>query len=230
MLLKKNKFSLARRWASQRESGYSIVEVVVAISMSATLGLAASATIMWGLNVGAKTQANISLSSKTARILDKFEASVKDSDAIISATGTQVKYTFQRGVNCELHTYNFDTSNGRTSLIHTVRSAALRGGNYCSNVQAALVAGTIGNQTSLTEVDNLGSASGFNYFSADGKRSLMPGEPGYDASTALALCRIGSITIVIYNKEQLLSQASSARNKAESLTTGLRSNNYGLTC
>ena len=228
MLLSKVKSSLAKKKFTRGDSGYSMVEIIVAVSMSATLGIAASAVVMWGLNVSARTQANISLSAQTERILGKFEASLRDSDVIVSATATQIVYTFQRNNNCELHTYAFSTTNGITSLTHTVRAGTLSTGNYCSNIQASLVAGTTGNLSSVVEATNLGSTSGFNYWSSDGQRSLMSGEAGYDPTTALAVCRIGAVTINIVTANQKFDRTTTA--KTETLTTGIRANNYGLTC
>jgi len=228
LLFSQIKSSLVKNKVTKGNSGYSLVEIIVAMSMSATLGIAASAVVIWGINISARTQANISLSAQTEIILNNFESTLRDSDTITSAMGTQMSYTFQRNNNCELHTYAFSTTNGVTSLIHTVRAGTLPNGNYCSDIQASLVAGTTGNQTSQTEANNLGATSGFNYWSSDGQRSLLSGETGYDVTKAIALCRIGAVTINLITSPQKLDKSSTS--KTETITTDVRANNYGLTC
>ena len=202
--------------------------MVVAVGMSSVLGLAASGVVMWTINIGARAQVNMIQSAQSQQILNNFENTVRDSDSITNATATSLSYIFQRFGNCEYHTYTFSTTSGVTSLVHTVRAATLTAGQYCLNVRTALVAGTIGSLTTTTEATNLDVSSGFNYFSADGKRSLRSGETGYDATAVLPLCQMGSVAINLVTATQNNARATVL--KTETTTAGIRQNSFALTC
>lgn len=228
MKLLKNRLPLREKTHPRGSAGYSLIEIIVALGMSATLGIAATAVVAWTVNVSARTQANTILSAQSEKVLNKFESSLRDSDQIISVSSTQIVYTFQRLSNCELHTYVFSTVGGVTTLTHITRIAILPAGNYCSNIATALLAGSVGAQTTIVEGTNLDPSSGFNYFSADAQRTYVSGEVGYDPTTVLPLCMIGSVTMNIVTNTQTLNNGTAL--KTETVTAGIRANQFGLTC
>lgn len=211
-----------------RCSGFSMIELVVALMMSSVLGLAAVGIVIWTINIAARTQANQVQSAQSAQILSNFENTVRDSDSIVNATATSFSYIFQRFSNCEYHTYTFVTAGSTVNLSHTVDAVALSPGQYCLNVSAGLIAGTIGSVTSSTDATGLDPASAFQYFSLDGQRSYRSGEAGYNASAVISLCQIGSVTMNLVTSQQNIARASIA--KTETVTAGVRSNSFGLTC
>ena len=213
---------------SRKNSGFSLIELVVALMMSSVLGLAATGVVIWTINIAARTQANQVQSAQSAQILSNFENTVRDSDSIVSATATTFSYIFQRFGSCEYHTYTFVTSGSTFNLSHTVQAVTLSAGQLCLNATSGLIAGTIGSSTTSTDAVSLDPTSGFQYFSLDGQRSYRSGEIGYVASSALAVCQIGSATINLVTSQQNIARASVA--KTETVTAGIRANSFGLTC
>lgn len=213
---------------SRGNSGFSMVELVFALAMSAVLGLVAAGIVIWTINIAARTQANQVQSAQSAQILSNFENTVRDSDSIVSATANTFSYIFQRFGNCEYHTYTFVTSGSTLNLSHTVQAVTLSAGQLCLNVTSGLIAGTIGSSTNSTDATNLDPTSGFQYFSLDGQRSYRSGETLYVASSALAVCQIGSATMNLVTSQQNIARASVA--KTETVTAGIRANSFGLTC
>jgi prepilin-type N-terminal cleavage/methylation domain-containing protein len=219
----------AKRNASQsRDRGFSLIEMVVALSLSTILGISVTSIVVWTVNLTARSQANAIISGQSEKVLTGFETTVRDSDQIISATRTQLVYIFQRLNFCEEHTYTFVTVSGVTSLTHIVRSAALTAGNYCSDITPTLLAGTVGTQTTKLEATNLDATSGFTYYSAEGQRTFVSGETDYSLSTVVPPCLLGSVTMTLITATQNNDRSSAA--KTETVTAGIRTNTFGLTC
>lgn len=230
MLVKFNSYFEKHRAIHNNIKGFSLIELLGAIAI--TMLLASSLTLI----VASTTQmlAEVEQQSlqglETQQILTDFTVNTREASTIITATTTELKYTYRGQNTCELHYYQFlsDPNHaGQMLLNQKITAVNVAAGIPCISVESTLISGAIAPQTNRVEIDDLNSASKFSYFSSTGQTALVSGDVGYNSANAPTLCQLGSVTMTL---DKSITYRNKTRSSVELVRAAFRNNTRGLSC
>jgi len=168
---------------AQKEQGFTLSEIVVAIMIVTMLASAITGVVIGSMGLLTRLQINASDNARTQTVLNNIVNQLKEAERITTATNTSLTYDYLRDTRCERHTYTFETdpaNAGRLRLAHTIRAL-----DVPSDASCASVADTINTNGLLTaavepltnapaELVNLSSTSGFTYANGEGDTLTFP--------------------------------------------------------
>lgn len=213
------------------DGGFTLVEMLVAMSISLVLGISIVTVIMSSMNIMGVSQAVAVADAKTQAVLNSFGSTVRDADSIKSISKDSLVVNYRTSNRCERHTWTFtgDPDNeGRVQLVHTVLALTLPGTLACASVDPSLSSGQLAPQTDRIELNNLGAGSRFGIFDAANKQVKVLGDEGFNAESMIPLCQISSVSILLQTPN-MRAQGNNYTNDQKT-QVGVRNNARGLTC
>lgn len=217
-----------RRTAS--DAGFTLIEVLVAMSMSLIIGMSVVTIVIASMNILGVSQAVSVADAKTQAVLNSFGTTVREADSIKSVSKDSLVVNYRTENRCERHTWTFtgDPEHaGRMQLSHTILALTLPGTLVCAAVDPSLSSGTIAPQTSRVEITNLGAGSRFTYFDSASKKTSVLGDEGFNATQALPLCQIASVSILLQTPNI---RAGGSYTNDQITQVAVRNNARGLSC
>jgi hypothetical protein len=212
------------------EAGYTVLETIVAASITMMLSLAIVSIVFSSLEVIGKSQINAIEGAKSEAVLTSFANIARDADQLKAASSTTLIFHYRTQNRCERHSYQFvsDPANsGRLRLTHTILALQLPGSLPCSSVDPSLSSGQLSPQTTRTELANLGPQSGFTYYANTGQRAPQLGDEGFNPASGIPLCRVGSVAIALETVNLAGTMSASQLDRTQ---VAFRNNARGLTC
>lgn len=218
--MKKSQFLANAQAKVKNESGFSLVETLVAMSISLILAGAITTVVIGSTTMIGAQQIDAVRNAEVNAVLYSFGNVIRDADTIKSgATGTSIIANLRTGNRCERHEYRLvaDTKHsGRYALEHEVTAIVLPGNLSCKAVDKTLSSGSIEAQTKRTlasvetcespegvnakrcgpELDNLGVGSRIIYYNTQGRIAPRLGDVGY-LNGIIPECKIGSVALVL---------------------------------
>jgi prepilin-type N-terminal cleavage/methylation domain-containing protein len=213
------------------DAGFTLIEVLMVVAMSALLGIAITASIMGSMTFFSQVQVNAVQSAKNAKVFTELEQKIRGMDTLQSATSSSLGFIYRDTSTCQYHVYTLETDtnhNGRLRLRHTITSESVSGLLTCDSVSAALTGGTITPQVDRVEASDLGSTSAFKYNDGGGQTTFRLGDLGYNAATVLPLCQIAGVNLTLYTR--FTTRNSTEPDLVENVTVSILNNVRGLNC
>lgn len=222
---------IALRRSAHTEAGFTIFELVAAVSLSAIVSLATiSILITVTANVG-QSQANTAIAAQTESAMTTFTRNIRGASTFEAFSRQGVVFVTENGSNCERHNYQFvgDESNaGKMALRHQVTAVQIPVGATCESISDRLRSGTVEALNDSTELRSLAPSSHFRIYASTGQELPTIGSPVYLAETDLPTCRVTAIEIVIDNA--LTTSRGASVIQENTARAALINNVRGLTC
>lgn len=218
-----------KRLASQ-QSGFTIIELVAALAITALLGIAVVTVIIGVLETNGKTQINAATTVKAQHVLIAFERNAKQAEELISASKQGMQFFYRADNRCELHTYQFvpDPENARKlALFHSIRSGFVPGTVDCSMLKDNILTSGEGAVTNRVELSSLGTNSRFVYYAENGDVAPRPGYAEFQINDQVASCKIAAVEIIL---ETTSIAGDSTYINEDSIKTSIQSGAKGVAC
>lgn len=183
-----------------QEQGFTIVELVAALAITALLGIAIISVIIGVLESTGKTQINAAMTVRAQHVLTSFETDIKQAEEIVAADRHSLMFFYRANNRCELHLYKFvpdDETENKLALFHSVRSGFVPGTVDCSTLKTNILTSDTPALTEQVELKNLGLGSRFYYFAENGDFAPRPGDPEFRLADQISPCRVSAVQIVM---------------------------------
>jgi hypothetical protein len=221
----------ALRQRTQSEAGFTIFELVSAITLASLVSIA-TVTILISVttNVG-QSQANTAMSAQTESVVTNFSRAIRGANTFESFSAQGVMFMTENGITCEKHQYQYvadDVTPGRLALRHVVTSVELPTGASCESVAEKLRSGSIDPLNDDIELRSLRPDSHFSIYASTGQELPTLGSSDYVSDGDLPNCKIAAVDIVLNN---ILTNAKGGSAVQQNYAhVALLNNVRGLTC
>lgn len=221
----------ALRERARSERGFTIFELVTAVTLSGVVSLA-TITILITVtgNVG-RSQANTAIGAQTESVLTNFSRNIRGASVFEAFSTQSALFITENGSKCERHLYQFvsdDTNPGRMALRHTITAVDLPSGAGCSSVTDRLRSGAITPQNDSIELRSLDPSSKFRIYASTGQEIPPLGATAYLVDGDLPNCTIASVDLNLVN---VLTTSRGASVKQDNTArVALLNNVRALTC
>lgn len=219
------------RQRARAEEGFTIFELVSAVTLSAVVSLATvSILISVTGNVG-QSQANTAVAAQTESVMTNFSRAIRGAETFDAFTAQSVIFITENGSTCERHHYQFaadDVNPGRMVLRHSVAAVQIPTGAGCESVLDSLRNGSVSPLNDSIEIRSLHPTSAFSLYADNGQKIPALGTSAYQPEADLPNCKIAAVDLALNNvlttsKGATVTQENSAR-------VALLNNVRGLTC
>jgi prepilin-type N-terminal cleavage/methylation domain-containing protein len=214
-------------------AGFTMVEVLTAVSISLVLALSVTAVVTSTLNVVADTELAATTGARSQKVISQFTSLAREASRIAAVSPTQISFSYRGSGQCELHTYRFeaDPNNaGRLQLRHRTAALTVPYGSPCSSVDTKLLSTGAASNGNVVELSDLATTSRFTYFATTGQQALTPGDTGFSTATAIAPCMLGSTSITLGVRAVSRNKTSTATESGQAaFMNNLRGVGCGLT-
>jgi len=220
----------AARKQAKSESGFTMIELVAALSITALLGIAIVTVIIGVLETNGKTQINAATTVKAQHVLTSFETDIKQAEEILAADKHSVIFFYRADNRCELHKYQFvpdaETEN-KLALFHTIKSGFVPGTVDCATLKDNILTSDSTALTEQTEIRNLSPDSRLYYFSETGDFAPRPGDPEFRLDDQIAPCKLSAVQLVLFTTA--IAGDSTYQNE-NTIKTSIQSGAKGVAC
>jgi type II secretory pathway pseudopilin PulG len=217
-----------RRFSQQQ--GFTIIELVAALAITALLGIAIVSVIIGVLESNGKTQINAATTVRAQHVLTAFETDIKQAEEIVAADKHSVMFFYRADNRCELHLYKFipdDQTENKLALFHTIRSGFVPGTVDCSTLKTNILTSDTPALTEQVELRNIGLNSRFYYFAENGDFAPRPGDPEFRLVDQISPCRISAVQMVL--QTTAIAGDSTVLNE-NTIKTSVQSGAKGVAC
>lgn len=219
------------RQRARSEDGFTIFELVAAVSLAGIVSLATiSILISVTGNVG-KSQANTAVAAQTESVMTNFSRAIRGASTFDAFTAQGTVFITEKGNTCERHQYQFvadDVNPGRMALRHTIAAVQVPTGAGCDSVLDKIRSQAVTAQNDRIEVRSLSPASRFDLYADNGQRIPALGAIAYLPEGDLPNCKIASVEVVLVN--MLTTSKGGSATQENVARVALINNVRGLTC
>lgn len=212
------------------DAGFTLVETLIAIVISIALAAALSSVVLGAIALVNKIHAQSVQQATVADALSDFTSSATSSIRVIAASPTSLQYVYQSGDTCKVATYQLvpdKTSTTSTLLLQRATSQLkVDAGATCAQVNNTAALTGYGKGIYTTVLSQLGPGSTFNFRTVTGAPAVLPGFPGFSASSATPLCKVGTVDLSL----QTTRRTSSNDWDTQTFAAAFRTNLTGVTC
>jgi prepilin-type N-terminal cleavage/methylation domain-containing protein len=163
-----NRINAVVRGTRDRDGGFTMIEVIAAAAITATLAAAVMLVVTGSLRFLASSELVTGSQTKAQYVLSQFAGDAREG-LLETATTTTMTFTTRGKGQCDRHTYTLeaDASDAtRRQLTHTVSSASVPYGASCAVLTTFPI--NVSNTATTVRVADLDSTSTFRYFDLAG--------------------------------------------------------------
>lgn len=214
----------------EAKRGFTLVELLAAMSITLILSTAVITVILGTLNSTGRSQLNAAIQSKVQTSVNTFVINVRDAEKIYVADKNTFMFSYRTSNKCELHKYYFSpdiTDSTSLSLQHDISSVFVPGTVSCNSVEKTLLTKNNTANTSRFEISKVKPGSGFSYYSEASRAVVTPESPGFTVSKQTPLCKITSISITVLTSASTPESENIVEN---TVNVRLSNNALGLGC
>jgi type II secretory pathway pseudopilin PulG len=214
----------------KRNGGFTIVELLSAMSITLILSIAVITVVLGTLNSTGRSQLNAAVQSKVQAALNSFVLNVRDSEKVYVADRNTFMFSYRTSNKCEMHKYYFipdPTDSSSIALQHEISSVFVPGTVSCDSVEETLLTKNNTANTSRLEVDKVKIGSGFTYYSEASRAIVSPESAGFIISQQTPLCKITTVGITVLTSASTPDSENTVDN---TMNVRLSNNALGLSC
>jgi len=193
----------------KQDKGYSMAEILVATIIAGVIAAVTSVAIGTGLRMSAAIDQRAINQVLTSRVIEGITSNITLANPIEGVARDSIVLVVGRDVVCEKHRYyvKSDEDGKPYSLHHEVKQVPITLGTNCRNLnQTAWDEAEVA--IDRTEIEGLffedenEDKPVFSYYTLGGSQIRVPGDPGYNAATDMAMaCMISKVSITIPIKD-----------------------------
>lgn len=224
-------FSPKQRARLREEHGFTLIESLLVVAMSALLGTAIVGTVMASLNVMSQVELNAADGGKNQKAYTDFAWHARNMDRLAAATSTAAAFTYRALNSCQMHVYSLESDPrhvNRVQLRHQITSVDLTGLSSCDSVYNLLISGTVSPQVDRIEANDLNPQSSFAWLNTAGGTEPRPGNATYDSGHTIPTCQLSAVSMTLYT--HYYSKDTQVPDQPENVTVALLANARGTTC
>jgi prepilin-type N-terminal cleavage/methylation domain-containing protein len=177
---------IAARRSDQRDTGMTLIELVVAMTIMGVVGAVVCAGVLSAMQDQRRAQSRLDAITTTQRALERVTKDLRAADPLVAADARSVTTLVYHGTSCQQRRYYVDATN---RLVQEV--AKYPASTTCANRTGAL--GTASSRVLVTKVVNTAAQPVFVYQRIDPAQAALVTVTTPVASTLVSL--VDSVTI-----------------------------------